>query len=631
MSAGAHRSSKSALHRAQLELWLVCVLAAFLVGQSYLVHVQTGMRAATWVFLELALFVQLAGILLLGFLLARLASALGARPRLVLFLQTLLGALQVALVFLDVRVYNLFRYHINGWVLTVLTSGGVDDSMQVDAWFWLRVVGGFLAAWLAFLWLALWRHGRLVRAPSLPSFPRWRAVLGFLLLAAATEKALYARADLLREREVPSLARLVPLYQRVTAKRLARDWFGFDLAARPRAELAGEGLALQYPLERPVMQSGGPRPNILMIAVESLRADMLEPEVMPQLWAYSQDARRFQDHASGGSTSRYGTFAMIYGLHGSYFAPVYAENTSPVLVDALLELGYEFRIWGTASMSFPELRSTAWVKVEDKVEDALPRTPKASRDAELVKRFGAWMAQRQATQEKRPFFCFAFVDAPHANYNLHTGVTPFVPFAEQLDYFDLTGDAAKLQAQSVFNRYKNAVYDADTSIGTMLRALEASGEAAQTLVIITGDHGEEFQEHGFWGHTSNFTRTQVLVPLVLRGPGIEPGVEERPTSHVDLAPTILEYLGASPLVRERWCTGENLLDPPAGRERVVAGWDTLGLWTKNAIVVLPLAAHGGASEAYDYDWQPVRDLDQCLREAAGAIGATALECRRFLR
>src|SRR6185436_19908466 len=104
---------------------------------------------------------------------------------------------------------------------------------------------------------------------------------------------------------------------------------------------------------------------------------------------------------------------------------------------------------------------------------------------------------------------------------------------------------------------------------------------------VTGDHGEEFLECGFWGHTSNFSPQQTEVPFLLRGPGIEAGREHRPTSHVDVPATLLEFLGADPRTRAAWCLGENLLDPPEERARVLAGWSDLGLALDDQIVRIP--------------------------------------------
>ena len=87
-----------------------------------------------------------------------------------------------------------------------------------------------------------------------------------------------------------------------------------------------------------------------------------------------------------------------------------------------------------------------------------------------------------------------------------------------------------------------------------------------------------------------------------------------------------------PAARATWTLGENLLDPPAERVRVVAGWDTLGLHTKSGILEVPLAAHGGTEIAvYDRHWQRVLDDSAALSREGRALGSLALECRRFLR
>ncbi len=97
----------------------------------------------------------------------------------------------------------------------------------------------------------------------------------------------------------------------------------------------------------------------------------------------------------------------------------------------------------------------------------------------------------------------------------------------------------------IFNRYINSVHHLDQQLGRVLDRLERDGRLDDTLVVITGDHGEEFMEHGRWGHNSEFHDEQVRVPLVLAGPGVPGGVVTAPTSHLDVAPTLLGLLGVS--------------------------------------------------------------------------------------
>jgi membrane-anchored protein YejM (alkaline phosphatase superfamily) len=614
--------------RAIFELWIANVALGLLQANAYLAHVPEGIGAKAWFFLCMALFAAVAWTSGLVAGLAAVASRLGMRGRAASAVSAaLLTAYQLAL-YIDGRTYDLLRYHFNGWVWAVLTTEGVTDSIDLDRTFWVAAGAMILATFAAMYGFQRWRIARQrARGPRRTRLRlAWIALL-IVFVPLGAEKAMYALANLRGEREITAIAQVVPLYARLTVRRAAYGWRGMRADAHTTAANSGQ-LLLNYPLERPRVRSDGPRPNILIVAVESLRADMLASDVMPFTFEFSHGGRRFLNHASGGNASRYGTFALVYGLHGSYFAPVYAERASPVLVDALTDLGYEMRIYGTAAMTFPEMRSTAWVHVARFVQDALEEAPGESRDAELVRRFTRWARTRP---QDRPFFAFAFLDAPHFSYHVVPERAPFTPYAPSLNRAVLSSQAASTVGPMIFNRYRNAVYDVDHSLKQMMAALSESGQLDNTLVVITGDHGEEFFEHGFWGHTANFTATEVLVPMVLRGPGVPVGVEARPTSHVDVAPTILELLGADPAQRSRWTVGENLLVPVEHRVRVTASWEIVGLWTSHAIITLPLDAYHGIPEVYDYDWNPVADPDGEMAKAAPALRELSESSRRFLR
>lgn len=614
--------------RAIFELWLVNIALCMAQSQVYTAHAPDGLGARAWIFLYAALCAGFAWTSGLVAGLAWIASRLGLRGRVLAISSAVLFTAYQVLIYIDTRTYDLFRYHFNGWVWAVITTEGVTDSIDLDRTFWIAactIILGLLAAMYAF---QRWRVARLRARGAQP--PRLRlavAALLIVLVPLGVEKTMYARADLLGEREITSAARLVPLYTRFTVRRVARKWFGLR-SEKHQGSVRGGQFLLNYPLERPRMRTDGPRPNVLIIAVESLRADMLSPEVMPFMTEFSRDARRFMDHASGGSASRYGTFTLVYGLHGSYFAPAYAEGASPVLVDELKDLGYEIRIYGTSPMTFPEMRSTAWVRVREFVQDGLQPAPGESRDAELVRRFTRFVRTRP---QDRPFFAFAFLDAPHFQYRVVADRAPFKPYAPNLDRAVLSSKTASSIRPLIFNRYRNSVYDVDHSLREMMTALAESGQLESTLVVITGDHGEEFFEHGFWGHTANFTPTEVLVPMVMRGPGVPVGIENRPTSHVDVAPTILEILGADPKQRARWTVGENMLTPLEHRSRIVSGWDVVGVWAPGAIVVVPLDAYKGLPDVYDYDWKPAADPDAEIKRAAPALRELSESTRRFLR
>ena len=302
-----------------------------------------------------------------------------------------------------------------------------------------------------------------------------------------------------------------------------------------------------------------------------------------------------------------------------------------MLIDALLGRGYQTTILTSASMSFPELRSTAWVRVEASVEDRLRGARPGGRDDGVRERFLDWLGERQS--QDAPFFAFLLLDAPHQNFHFPSEFAHFKPYAQDLSYLKLASGPTQTELTALKNRYRNAVLYADHIVGDLLDALASAGELERSIVVITGDHGEEFMEHGFFGHSSNFTRSQLHVPLIWFDPSLPPGEITTPTSHADVPVTVLERLGLDRALRRHWSLGHNLFEREPNRTRVVSGWDTLGvLLPSHHVLELPMKAYGrGAITVYDADWQPAADGGEILRASSPLVGRLARECRRFLR
>jgi choline-sulfatase len=123
---------------------------------------------------------------------------------------------------------------------------------------------------------------------------------------------------------------------------------------------------------------------------------------------------------------------------------------------------------------------------------------------------------------------------------LETETAGEATFAFQLD--EMPGNA------ELRRRYASEVQTSDAAIGEILAALEASGQADDTLVILTSDHGEGLGDHGHIGHVDQLYDSLLRVPLVVRGPGVPAGtVVTDPVQHLDVLPTVLELLGIDTL------------------------------------------------------------------------------------
>jgi arylsulfatase A-like enzyme len=91
--------------------------------------------------------------------------------------------------------------------------------------------------------------------------------------------------------------------------------------------------------------------------------------------------------------------------------------------------------------------------------------------------------------------------------------------------------------------YDGEIAFLDEQLGILLQDLEQRGFLKDTLTIVVSDHGEGFGEHGYQGHGWFLYDEVIRVPLLISGPGINPGRTRDLTQHVDLAPGILDYLG----------------------------------------------------------------------------------------
>ena len=637
--------SKAALGQGLFRLWLLNVLIGALVGSLWFFDAPTDRAPWIRLYVTLALVSSVAvlalvpGAVYLGIL--RWVK----NWRFACVLASFAGAWFLAVLYTDTIVYRLLRYHFfDSAVLNVAFTEGSGDSIILGGYIWTTAalaISLITIAQSAFAMYFVRRVQGLEEQSERPHFllrPRTVLLAGFLpsLLFSQT---VSAAADVAQHHEALRAIQPIPAVPRVRLGQVLEPFLDPSELRPPELDLLPQNATMNWPLERPTIGAEAPRRNVFICVLDSWRQDMFTPELTPSIHEFSNGARVFEDHLSGGNGTRYGLFTMLYGLHGSYWFPMLAERRAPVMIEALQERGYEVRVFSSASMNFPEFRDTAWSGVpEANIIDEFPPNMVAwEKDELLADAFEGWLETRAEQGAYRPFFTFVLLDAAHQPYTNPGG--PYQPVVDKLDYIQLgrTTEGPELRDLQlrVRNTYMNSVHHADASAGRFLAALERAGEAEDTYTIVTGDHGEEFYECGFWGHTSNFSPEQVQVPFLFSGPGIEPGTELRPTSHLDVSNTLLELFGVDPSLRASYSLGANLLDPMERRERVVAGWSNIGLWTDSGIFDLPLTAPGLGGwvqdiDCYDRDWKPLADLADRCRAEGHALEQMAVECVRFL-
>lgn len=182
---------------------------------------------------------------------------------------------------------------------------------------------------------------------------------------------------------------------------------------------------------------------------------------------------------------------------------------------------------------------------------------------------------RDAAARDQPFFLYAPFNGPYGlDEDLHTG-----HHNRHADYYadkDLPSfprgprhpwQRAYLENNNdlnVMRNYAAAVSGVDDAVGRILSNLDEVGQADNTVVIYTSDHGLCAGHHGFWGmgdHSfpNHLVQTNLTIPLLVRHPaGIAPGrASKRLSSHYDLLPSLLDYLGMPAIEGDRPRIGES--------------------------------------------------------------------------
>jgi len=383
--------------------------------------------------------------------------------------------------------------------------------------------------------------------------------------------------------------------------------------------LAGASLLLLAGCPPPAPEPA--RPNLLILSIDTLRADHLgcygyEKPTSPNLDALAARSVVFERAESSSSWTLPSMTSLMTGLSvsahncdhlGSRLDPSYTT-----LAELLRDAGYDTEI--VASHLFlgaPYGLQQGFTHVDTSVvQEAKDITSQDVSELGLD-----WLRQKIAVHDGVPWALWLHYFDPHAPYLVHEGVS---------EAFGVESD---------LERYDGEIAYTDRHIGRLLDELARSGLAAQTIVVVVADHGEEFGEHGNKGHGYALYEECVRVPLIVSVPGIAPRRVPDVVPTINLMPTLLELcrvplphaiegrtivplLHAETMPEQealsevRWQAGQDLRSLHIGRWKQIEG--------KSG--EKPLA------QLFDLEADPHEEHDQRAQELARskALGARAL-------
>jgi len=575
------------------------VLASFARGWTPAGWLEAAFVALAWLDQGLMVALPLLAVAALTDLLERRRSRSKAFARAAIVAFAAVATLVAATLFADLRIHALYGFHINGFVLNLISTPGGIASLEASSATWWTVGVGLATTFVAIAaGLALWR-----RRPARPSFRRVAArnVVVALVAIVLSDKLLYGYADLTGHGETLRASGLFPFYQPLTYRSIAKR-LGVKAVPPPITSLEQHG-ALNYP-RAPIEMAPPPAPpNVLWLAVESLRADALSPTTMPRLWAFAADNLRFTRHFSGGNRTRMGMFTMFYSLHGPYWSHVLDAQRGPVVIDVLRRLGYDIDVYTSAKFSYPEFDRTIFVDVPaERRHEYSEDEVFWHRDAHNVDAIVASLEKRDTA---KPFMRFLFFESTHAPYQFPDADAIARPYGDVLNYALMNPER---DIALIRNRYVNAAHFVDSQIARLIDWLDGAGLLENTIVVVTGDHGEELLEHGHWGHGSAFVDEQVQVPLVMRIPGLAPRVIDTQTSHLDIVPMLLPALGVTNPPGD-YALGLDVVRSTPNRSRIIASeWSGFAYIDRDVVATIPLSGGFDADVRSRADGTPVPAL-----------------------
>jgi arylsulfatase A-like enzyme len=330
--------------------------------------------------------------------------------------------------------------------------------------------------------------------------------------------------------------------------------------------------------------------------------------------------------------SRYPTLAEFFRAHG-YATGGFCANVGYCSRVTGLDRGFihyqdylvRWQEWLGCSAWTRRLQENLTLREFLRTDQVLNRIPAPA----ISSGFLGWIEQR----DRHPFFAFLnYLDA-------HGPYLPPAPFDRQFAGVPRDGDLSPMRrflvhptrdlppakvVQAEIDQYDGALAYLDQQLGGLFAELERRGELENTIVVVTADHGEEFGEHGLFGHGNDLYRPAVHVPLVIRFPSAVPsgGEISTPVSLKDLAATVLDLAGYSAdsvfpgrtlarLWQDEPPDGEPLISEVSKGIRTPA-WYPVSLGDMASVVIdghRYIRNGDGREELYDFERDPLERTD----------------------
>lgn len=303
--------------------------------------------------------------------------------------------------------------------------------------------------------------------------------------------------------------------------------------------------------------------NVVVVLVDSLRVDQLRVtggvrEVMPAVEALGREGAVFPDCITQASHTDYAAPAVFSSQYPLRSRDVYRYPKDPpyprvMVYDVLHALGWRTALFSSQNEDWGQMLNylqtggldvcfhSKSLGVSEAATKDRPAFAGSLDDAVTVSESVKWIER----EPQIPFFLYLNLQNSHLPYDVPRDFRRrFAP--ANVDVKISIGWFPKEKVDVVKDVYADSLAYVDAQLERLFARLKERGLWDRTVVVVTGDHGEAFYEHGSAAHANGVYQEVIQVPLIVHAPGLGPRRDERPTELLDVAPGLLHLLGLPP-------------------------------------------------------------------------------------
>lgn len=444
-----------------------------------------------------------------------------------------LGFIVLAILFqiyivVDVFVFAIYKFHLDWAGFNFYLNAGSDVFVfDIKLKIGIGIVW-FFTSILPYILVYLFAH-KLSKRLTIKRVNIF--TLSFILLFIISN-VTYIFARKYSQMSIIKSTECLPIFPSQFIRDFSEKWKTPESAQIDKIMLDIPKEKINYPLSPIVANEVSKKKNIVMILIDSWSIRTFDKETTPNIYHFADSAQRFNQHFSGSNATDGSIFSMFYSLPYSYHDAMERDKAYPVFFEELKKQNYDIGIFSSA---FLVQQTTVFGGLQG-IDLFTEGGSAFKQDMNITKKTIDFINKQDS---KKPFYAFTFYDLAHAMSIPEEYRQKFTPSWSETNYIALNND---MDPTPFFNLYRNCLYFIDQEIAKIIEELKSKNLLDNTVIIITGDHGQEFNEskQNYWGHSSNYSKWQIQIPFILYDPQLEKGIAyDHTTTHYDIVPTIL--------------------------------------------------------------------------------------------